>query len=164
MDDAVFKIERVNEYMIIRDVRQTAWGEVTHLEISREDNQPIHSWMDLQGIKDQLCGSERLAIEVYPPASRFVNAQHAYHLWVLPEGFRLPFGIHEADQLTAPPVLQPHTRLRIAFSNRYIVERTTNTEEILTEIREGWLTFGGPESVQLFDEEGTLLGQEDYYE
>lgn len=97
MDGSVFQVEKVNAYLVVQDARQTEWGEVIHLEIAREDEQAIHNWMDLQDIKNYLFGPERVAIEVYPAASRLVNAQHAYHLWVLPEGFRIPFGIHEED-------------------------------------------------------------------
>jgi hypothetical protein len=102
------KLERVDNtlpemwsgegYLIVVDKRQTSWGEVTHLEITREDNQPIHRWYDLFQIKTQLCGTHSLAIEIYPPSCRLIDAQHTYHLWVLPAGFVIPFGIHELDQ------------------------------------------------------------------
>ena len=90
-------LRTVGEYMVAVDVRQTAWGEITHLEIARRDNLPVHKWYDLLNVKDEVCGEERVAVEVYPARSRLVDAQHAYHLWVLPEGFVLPFGIHEDD-------------------------------------------------------------------
>lgn len=87
----------VGDYYVTVDTRPTAWGEVTHLEISRVDNQPIHIWHDLQRIKDHVCGASAVAVEIYPAAERLVDAQHAYHLWVLPRGFCIPFGIHEKD-------------------------------------------------------------------
>lgn len=90
-------LRTVGEYMVAVDVRQTAWGEVTHLEISRSDNRPVHDWYELWKVKNDVCGLQRVAVEVYPAAARLVDAQHAYHLWVLPEGFELPFGIHELD-------------------------------------------------------------------
>lgn len=92
-------IRRVGDYQVVVDDRTTAWGTVRHLEISRRDNAPVHNWHDLQRVKNELCGEHRLAIEVYPAADRLVDAQNAYHLWVLPEGFELPFGIHEGDNI-----------------------------------------------------------------
>jgi hypothetical protein len=91
------QLEIIDDYYVTIDRRQTAWGEVAHLEISRVDNQPVHRWHDLQRIKNQVCGAGAVAIEIYPAAGRLVDAQHAYHLWVLPEGFQIPFGIHAAD-------------------------------------------------------------------
>lgn len=53
------------------------------------------TWATKQRIKDELVGSGRVAVEVFPPASELVDQAEAYHLWVLPEGFRLPFGVEE---------------------------------------------------------------------
>lgn len=53
------------------------------------------TWATKQRIKDELVGSGRTAVEVFPPASDLVDQADAYHLWVLPEGFRLPFGVQE---------------------------------------------------------------------
>lgn len=95
--DKLLNIITFQNYTIVVDDRQTPWGVVRHLEISRKDNQPIHNWHDLQRIKNEVAGEHRVAVEVYPDVDRLVDAQHAYHLWVLPEGFELPFGIHEKD-------------------------------------------------------------------
>lgn len=70
---------------------QTSWGEVVHLWIRRHDMQPIRSWATLQRVKNDLVGPERTAIEVYPAESALVDSANMYHLWVLPEGFALPF-------------------------------------------------------------------------
>lgn len=71
----------------------TDWGIVEHLIIRRHDTKPIHSWYDLQRIKNELVGSDRTAVEVYPAESNLVDDANLYHLWVLPEGFKLPFGL-----------------------------------------------------------------------
>lgn len=68
-------------------------GEVLHLAIRNVPNTGI-SWPDKQWIKDQIAGRERVAIEVFPPADDVVDAANMYHLWVLPRGMTLPFGLH----------------------------------------------------------------------
>lgn len=69
------------------------WPPMIHLSIKRIDRQPIHDWRDLQEIKNQLCGPECEAVELYPAESRVVDAANQYHLWVLtdPKVF-FPFG------------------------------------------------------------------------
>lgn len=57
------------------------------------------SWSEKQRIKDELIGPERLAVEVFPPRSELVDQADAYHLWVLPEGFTLPFGVEETTDV-----------------------------------------------------------------
>lgn len=74
--------------------RASDWGTIDHLLISRHDQGLHFSWSDLQRIKDELCGPERVAVEVFPPQSQLVDDAPIRHLWVLPEGFDLPFGLH----------------------------------------------------------------------
>lgn len=71
--------------------RDTAWGEVIHIAIRRHDGGTSLPWADKQKIKDDLVGAERVAVEVFPPRSELDDAANMYHLWVLPEGFELPF-------------------------------------------------------------------------
>jgi len=71
----------------------TEWGVVDHLWISRHDGRAIRSWLELQAIKDHVSGVERVAVEVFPARSELVDHANMYHLWVLPAGFRLPFGL-----------------------------------------------------------------------
>lgn len=49
------------------------------------------TWEDLQAVKAQAGFSAREAVEVFPPDSDLVNVANMRHLWVLPEGERLPF-------------------------------------------------------------------------
>lgn len=62
-----------------------------HLQIWRQDGQPIHRWEDLQRIKSELVGKRAEALELYPRESRVVNQAHVYHLWVW-QGKRIPIG------------------------------------------------------------------------
>lgn len=54
---------------------------IWHLSIKRRDKEPIHDWRDLQEIKNQLCGKEIEALEIYPAEERKVDSANQYHLW-----------------------------------------------------------------------------------
>lgn len=74
----------------------TTWGVVTQLLIRDHENHEF-CWKDKQRIKDELCGSDRIAVEVFPEQENLVDQADVYHLWVLPQGFELPFGLHFSD-------------------------------------------------------------------
>lgn len=64
----------------------------THLSIKRRDQESCHDWRHFQQIKNELCGKEREAVEIFPAESRLIDTSNQYHLWVLPEGERVPCG------------------------------------------------------------------------
>jgi len=67
--------------------------QLLHLSIKRIDNKPIHSWRDLQFIKNELVGQECEGLELYPAESRKVDYANQYHLWVFKDkGLRFPVG------------------------------------------------------------------------
>lgn len=74
--------------------RESEWGCIDHLLLRRHDQGLIFPWADLQRIKDELLGPERVAVEVFPPQSQLVDDANCRHLWVLPPAFALPFGLH----------------------------------------------------------------------
>lgn len=65
---------------------------VTHLSIRRDDRAACRDWRHFQQIKNQLCGPEFEAVEIYPAESRVLDAANQFHLWVLPEGESVPLG------------------------------------------------------------------------
>jgi hypothetical protein len=65
---------------------------VTHLSIRRNDRKTMRDWRDLQRIKNELCGYECEAVELFPAESRLVDTANQFHLWCLPRGARFPFG------------------------------------------------------------------------
>lgn len=73
---------------------QTEWGEVLQLLVRLHTGKPVRSWADMQRIKNELVGEDRTAIEVFPAESDLIDQANCYHLWVLPEGFKIPFGLH----------------------------------------------------------------------
>lgn len=70
----------------------TPWGECVHVMVQGEG---AKSWAEKQRIKNLIVGPQRLAIEVFPPESELVDQADVFHLWVLPDGFQLPFGLEE---------------------------------------------------------------------
>lgn len=82
-----------NRYSIQLSDEATDWGLVLHLWVRRHDGEMVRSWSDLQRIKNEIAGPSRVALEVFPPADELVDEANMAHLWVLPEGFDLPFGL-----------------------------------------------------------------------
>ncbi|MEP0763910.1 MAG: hypothetical protein HRF48_14365 [Chloroflexota bacterium] len=83
-------------YAVLGRPVQTQWGEVLHLAVIDIRGSRL-TWSEKQWIKDQIVGPERLAIEVYPAREKLVDAANMYHLWVMPVGFTLPFGIKDEE-------------------------------------------------------------------
>jgi len=57
------------------------FGFVDHLKVRRHDGQDVIAWDVLQRIKDDLLGSDMLAVEFYPPQEEVVNDVNRRHLW-----------------------------------------------------------------------------------
>ncbi len=68
---------------------------ITWLSIKRIDIAPIHNWQHLQQIKNDICGEEREAVELYPAMSRIVDCENQYHIWVCPAGHILDVGFKD---------------------------------------------------------------------
>ena len=73
---------------------------VIHLSIKRNDKEPMGDWRIKQLIKNIIVGDEAEAVEIYPPESELVDEANQYHLWVLPEGERTPFGIRQGRMVS----------------------------------------------------------------
>jgi hypothetical protein len=70
-------------------------GGVTHLAItSLSQDRP--TWWEAMRIKNELCGPEATAVEVYPPMANVIDEADMYHLWVLPEP--LKFGLSREER------------------------------------------------------------------
>lgn len=79
---------------------------MVHLSIKRHSRGTIHDWRDLQRIKQELCGSNCEAVELYPAAAREVDMANQYHLWVLPPGVGFPFGFTDGRLVSIDPGTQ----------------------------------------------------------
>lgn len=83
-----------HEYAVmIRDV-ETEWGLMQHAAIRNIDSTDI-PWAEKQRIKTEIFGSAATAIEVFPTTDDLVDEANMYHIWVLPIGMKLPFGLKE---------------------------------------------------------------------
>jgi hypothetical protein len=91
--DAVWRNSKYTVW--VYEKGNTPLGPLTHLSIKRNDKEVIHDWRDLQRIKNEICGREREAFEVYPAESRLVDTANQYHLFVLPEDALIPIGFFE---------------------------------------------------------------------
>jgi len=72
----------------------TPFGEIAHLSFKTHDKQPYHDWRDIQRIKNEICGPEHDAVEIYPAESKLVDTSNQYHLFVFKD-YKLPFGFQE---------------------------------------------------------------------
>lgn len=66
-------------------------GQWAHLSIKDQDNSARHDWRDFQRIKNELCGEQYDALEVYPAESRLVDTCNQFHLYVF-LSWHPPFG------------------------------------------------------------------------
>jgi hypothetical protein len=71
---------------------------MAHLNIRRIDGFPGRDWRHFQQIKNELCGEECEAVELYPAESRLIDQGNKYHLWVVTDpAYRFPFGWEKRD-------------------------------------------------------------------
>lgn len=63
-----------------------------HLWLTRHDGKPL-LWAEKQKLKDIVAGEDAVAVEVYPAKADVLDTANIYHLWVFPEGFKLPFAL-----------------------------------------------------------------------
>lgn len=88
-----------------RQIR-TAIGVVEHVTIQRMgiNNKGDIPWAVKQEIKNELFGSQSVAIEVFPAKKHLVDVCDIYHLWVLPKNYKMPFGIHPTRDPQCPAI------------------------------------------------------------
>ena len=85
---AVYRNDDADELVHIPELK----GRCTWLSIKRKDKRPVNNWQDMQTIKNRLVGTNCDAIQLFPSENRMVNTANQYHLIVLPEGEKIPFG------------------------------------------------------------------------
>ena len=68
--------------------------EVIQISFKRHDRKTDEniSWQHKQWIKNDICGAEAEGLELFPAESRLLNTANQYHIWVLGNNERLPFG------------------------------------------------------------------------
>jgi hypothetical protein len=92
-----------NVYQVnITDVKDGADNSWQWLSIKRRDRGVVRDWRHLQRIKNDLCGAEREAIEIYPAESELIDTANQFHLWVMPEGMNAPVGFRYGRDVMTP--------------------------------------------------------------
>ena len=86
-----------NRYLVHREPvpsDQHGFGdnEVVWLSIKARDDTARHDWREFQWIKNELCGEEWEAIELYPSEKRMVDSVNQFHLWCLSPPAVFPIG------------------------------------------------------------------------
>jgi hypothetical protein len=77
-------------------LQPTPW---VYMGICSRDGQARHDWRDLQRIKNDVCGSEWEAIELFPAESRLIDPSNYYILFAAP---RIPIGQFGERQIAGP--------------------------------------------------------------
>ena len=95
---SIYKAVLNRVYSVQFSKEESDWGEIVHLWIRRHDSRDI-SWAEKMKIKESLMGEKRFAVEVFPPRQYLVDQADMYHIYVLPLGFELPFGLHEKNSI-----------------------------------------------------------------
>ena len=117
------------------------FGPIAHLSIKTHDRAARHDWRDLQRIKNEICGPECDAVEIYPAESKLVDTSNQYHLFVFGEGYRLPFGFQ--TRLVADGVAYGKSRQRPWDADQQPAD-CTSAEEIARQLAD--LLPGGDQS------------------
>lgn len=92
-------------YTVSSRLIRTAIGPVEHVAISRLSHEKGDiPWAVKQEIKNELFGLNAVAIEVFPAKKHLVDVCDVYHLWVMPKGFSMPFGLHPTRDPDCPAI------------------------------------------------------------
>lgn len=91
-------------YSVMSRKIRTDWGVVEHVTVERMRFGGDIPWAVKQEIKEELFGRDSTAIEVFPAAKNLIDVCDIYHLWILPEKMKLPFGIHPTRDPKCVPV------------------------------------------------------------
>lgn len=131
-------------YQVTSRLLFTEWGKVEHAAITYKPNgfksdKTIEEvlndmtndgsrdipWNVKQEIKNELWGKDRIAIEVFPQEKNLIDAQDCYHLWIMPKGFKMPFGIHPTRDVQCKVVNRGVPKIE---NSAYLIE---NIKEVL---------------------------------
>jgi hypothetical protein len=70
-------------------------GQGWYLVLHNQNKTTDVPWTHKQQIKNDICGKEAEAVELFPAHSRLVDSKNQYHLWVLPIGEKFQIGFFE---------------------------------------------------------------------
>ena len=128
-----------NMYQVTSRLLITEWGKVEHAVINKivssnddtflsSDGSRDIPWAEKQAIKNELFGKDRVAIEVFPEDKHLVDVADCYHLWILPKGFKMPFGIHPLKDVKCKVVNRgvPKDLTSLANNTKMLIDNKNN--------------------------------------
>lgn len=72
--------------VMINDNANTTKGSATLAMVQKLNDTPIlNHWKEMQGIKNEIFGSEKIAIEYYPKQKDLIDDKNIYWMWVFDE-------------------------------------------------------------------------------
>lgn len=72
---------------MVYDGAKTTHGSATQILIQNHFDEPIKNhWSEIQRIKNEIFGSETVAIEYFPAESELINQHNIYWIFIYPEG------------------------------------------------------------------------------
>ena len=77
-----------------REMNDQFGAVITELAITRHDKAPAHDWRHFQYIKNDVCGENVEAMEIYPNENRLMDTANTYWLYAFPADYVMPFGFH----------------------------------------------------------------------
>lgn len=87
----VYRGEEADEMVHVPDMK----GKCTWLSIKLRSKAPMKGpldWQAMQDMKNNLCGIDCDAVQIFPKREFLVNTANQYHLIVFPPEFTIPFG------------------------------------------------------------------------
>jgi hypothetical protein len=77
------------------------------LSIRNLENDARHDWREFQRIKNELCGEDREAVELYPAETRLVDTSNQFYVHVLPPNYAVPVGFNTRLVMKPRPAGDP---------------------------------------------------------
>lgn len=71
-----------NWYVIMVDEGMSTFGPCTVLKIRRNDAMGMTHWWHMQQIKDEICGADKVGVQVFPKTDDAFDDKHIFWLWV----------------------------------------------------------------------------------
>lgn len=86
--DGMTRAYRNNRYTVmVYDGAKTTHGSATQILIQNHFDEPIKNhWSEIQRIKNEIFGSETIAIEYFPAESELINQHNIYWIFIYPDG------------------------------------------------------------------------------
>lgn len=115
-----------------------------HLSIHSHDRGPMRNWRHLQQIKNEVAGELRTAVEIFPAESKLTDTANEYHLWVMPTGEDLGFGLGPDPLVSSEEMVEkfnaePHPGRQEPWEEGLTTGKTEHSDEA----RENYDEMGG---------------------